>query len=88
VAGAIVQALTMPLDERRQRHAALLESILENDVHKWQNDFLDALLTERRSAEHSRFATQTSRAPVSSEAPYDGADDHRLPRARLPDRTA
>jgi trehalose 6-phosphate synthase len=60
VAGAIAQALTMPLDERRQRHAALLEGILENNVNKWQNDFLDALLTEGRTAEQFRFATQMS----------------------------
>jgi hypothetical protein len=32
----------MPLDERRERHAALLHVIIENDVNKWQKDFLDA----------------------------------------------
>jgi trehalose 6-phosphate synthase len=42
VAGAIAQALAMPLDERRERHAALLHVIIENDVNKWQKDFLDA----------------------------------------------
>jgi trehalose 6-phosphate synthase len=60
VAGAITQALTMPLDERRERHAALLENILENDVNKWRNDFLGALLTEGRTAEPFRFAMQMS----------------------------
>jgi trehalose 6-phosphate synthase len=43
VAGAIVQALAMPREERRNRHAALLQAILKNDVKKWQTDFLDAL---------------------------------------------
>jgi trehalose 6-phosphate synthase len=59
VAGAIAQALAMPLDERRERHAALLHGILENDVDKWQNDFLDALRSDNRGAEEIRSAMQT-----------------------------
>src|SRR4029077_8864272 len=51
VAGAIAQALTMQLDERRERHAALLHGILENNVDKWQRDFLGALRKEDRTAE-------------------------------------
>jgi trehalose 6-phosphate synthase len=43
VAGAIAQALTMPLEERRERHAALLRANSEHNVDKWQTDFLDAL---------------------------------------------
>jgi trehalose 6-phosphate synthase len=43
VAGAIVEALTMSLEERRERHAALLCANSENNVNKWQMDFLDAL---------------------------------------------
>jgi len=60
VAGAITQALTMPLDERRERHMALLENILENNVNKWQNDFINTLITDGRTAEEFRFATQMS----------------------------
>ncbi|HKM72362.1 MAG TPA: trehalose-6-phosphate synthase, partial [Stellaceae bacterium] len=59
VAGAIAQALAMPLDERRERHAALLNGILENDVDKWQGDFLDALRSQDRSAEEIKAAMQT-----------------------------
>src|SRR4029077_21131520 len=59
VAGAIAQALAMPLDERRERHAALLHGILENNVDKWKKDFLDALRSENRAAEETRAATQT-----------------------------
>jgi len=36
----------MPLDERRERHAALLPRYHRNDVNKWQKDFLDALRNE------------------------------------------
>jgi trehalose 6-phosphate synthase len=50
VAGAIAQALAMPLEERRERHAALLHGIIENDVNKWQKDFLDALRNEDMTA--------------------------------------
>jgi trehalose 6-phosphate synthase len=58
VAVAIAQALAMPLDERRERHAALLHG-MENNVDKWQKDFLDALRSEDRDAEEIRAATQT-----------------------------
>jgi trehalose 6-phosphate synthase len=60
VAGAIAQALAMPLDERRERHAALLNGILENDVDKWQGDFLDALRSLDHSAEEIQAAMQAS----------------------------
>jgi trehalose-6-phosphate synthase len=58
VAGAIAQALAMSREERRDRHAALLHGILENDANKWQKDFLDALHCEDRSAEESRVAME------------------------------
>jgi trehalose 6-phosphate synthase len=45
VAGAIAQALAMPLQERRERHAALLRGIFENNINKWQRDFIDTLIT-------------------------------------------
>jgi trehalose 6-phosphate synthase len=51
VAGAVAQALAMPQEERRDRHAALLRGILENNVDRWRRDFLDALRHEDRSAE-------------------------------------
>jgi trehalose 6-phosphate synthase len=43
VASAIVQALTMPLEERRERHQALLAAVLAYDVDRWQREFLAAL---------------------------------------------
>jgi trehalose 6-phosphate synthase len=53
VAGAIAQALDMPLEERRERHAALLQGVFENNVDKWQNDFLDALRSEGPAVEET-----------------------------------
>jgi trehalose 6-phosphate synthase len=43
VAGAIAQALAMPLEERRARHQALLSAVSEYDVDRWQREFLTAL---------------------------------------------
>jgi hypothetical protein len=43
VAGAISQALAMPIEERRARHQALLAAILDHDVDRWQREFLAAL---------------------------------------------
>ena len=45
VVQALRQALAMPLDERRTRHAALLSRIRTNDIHRWRRDFLNTLET-------------------------------------------
>jgi trehalose 6-phosphate synthase len=42
-ADAIQRALQMPLEERRERHAALLANVREQDVHHWRQSFLRAL---------------------------------------------
>lgn len=44
VARTIHAALNMPLEERRTRHAALLETIRTHDAGWWATAFLDALL--------------------------------------------
>jgi trehalose 6-phosphate synthase len=43
VANAIAQALAMPLEERRERHQALLAVISDYDVERWQREFMAAL---------------------------------------------
>lgn len=40
---AIQAALTMPLAERRERHAAMLATIKRNDVHHWAGSFVTTL---------------------------------------------
>lgn len=47
-AHAIERALTMPLDERINRHTALMKRIREQDVHWWSTSFLDALADTSR----------------------------------------
>jgi trehalose 6-phosphate synthase len=43
VADALDRSLAMPLDERRERHAAMMARLEEHDVHAWWNSFLTAL---------------------------------------------
>jgi hypothetical protein len=38
------RALEMPLAERRERHAPILEQLVENDVRKWAEDYLATLV--------------------------------------------
>lgn len=43
VADAILKATEMPLAERQQRHATMLEVLRANDIHAWRRRFVDAL---------------------------------------------
>ena len=47
LAQAMQQAITMPLDERRARHAALLRGVVEQDVGWWSATYLEALSQAR-----------------------------------------
>jgi len=43
LAHAMQAALSMPLAERRERHAAMMETIRRNDVSAWHRNFVDTL---------------------------------------------
>ena len=43
VGSAIAQALAMPLEERRGRHAELIKVLAQNDIKFWGERFVDAL---------------------------------------------
>jgi trehalose 6-phosphate synthase len=43
VAEAIQQALAMPLEERRGRHAEMLKVLRRNDIHAWHTRFVEQL---------------------------------------------
>ncbi len=47
LAQAMRQAIAMPLDERRDRHAALLHGVVERDVGWWSATYLKALAQAR-----------------------------------------
>jgi len=48
VASALNRALAMPLDERRERHRTMYETLLQNDIARWAERFLSALTRPRR----------------------------------------
>jgi trehalose 6-phosphate synthase len=60
VAAAMAQAVTMPLEERRERHAALMAAITANNIDKWQNDFLHALSNDDSSLGEIQTAIQAT----------------------------
>ena len=43
LAQAMRQAITMPLEERQERHAALLQGVIERDVGWWSSTYLNTL---------------------------------------------
>ncbi len=49
MAAAMKQALEMPLDERKARHAAMFATIERNDIQHWAETFLARLTDTRRS---------------------------------------
>jgi trehalose 6-phosphate synthase len=44
VADGIATAITMSLEERRERHAAMMQILKKNDITAWRTRFVDALL--------------------------------------------
>jgi trehalose 6-phosphate synthase len=50
VAFAIDRALSMPLEERRQRHAAMYATLLHNDIAHWAERFIATLTRPPRNA--------------------------------------
>ena len=47
VADGIATAINMSLEERRERHAAMIEILKKNDITAWRTRFVDALLHKR-----------------------------------------
>jgi len=50
VGHAIQAALSMSLDERRERHAAMLQVLKRNDIITWTRRFIEALAESQRDA--------------------------------------
>jgi trehalose 6-phosphate synthase len=48
-AAAIKQALEMPLEERLARNTPMIAYLMENDIKKWADDYLSALVAERKT---------------------------------------
>ncbi len=43
VADSLQRGLTMPLEERQERHAAMMKTLRRNDVTAWRTSYVDAL---------------------------------------------
>ena len=73
VAAAIAQALAMPLEQRRERHRALLAVVLDYDVDRWQREFLAALQGDEPGT-HEPQRLPTPARPPSGTSPrlYSG----------------
>ncbi len=56
MADAIARALVMPLEERRERHAAMLASVVKQDVRWWSARFIAALQPPQPSEDRPRLA--------------------------------
>ena len=73
VAGAIAQALAMPLGERRARHRALLSAISDYNVDRWQRDFLAALRGDNDTRNEFPIPGAMSPHAPPRESMYPGA---------------
>lgn len=74
MAAAFVTALDMPLEERRDRMAAMKERLRRYDVTRWASDFLDALASMRTEKAELRSKLLTATAEERLEAEYRGAE--------------
>jgi len=63
VANALLQALAMPLEERRARHEVLYANVCAYDVDQWQREFLSVLGGVR---EHERLQSNASNGGLTN----------------------
>jgi trehalose 6-phosphate synthase len=83
VAGAIAQALAMPIEERRARHQALLAVISDYDVDRWQREFLATLRGGADARDEVPAPGATTRVrPPRPRTNYPGAAATRINPAR------
>lgn len=61
MADAIARALTMPLEERKERHAAMLKSVVEEDVRWWSKKFIEALSGDEPQENRPKLALASSK---------------------------
>jgi trehalose 6-phosphate synthase len=82
VAGALAQALAMPLQERRARHEAAFANVCEYDVDRWQRQFLKALRGDDEDVQSSspmrqRVSSRAGRPAILYPGPLRGPKESR-----------
>ena len=70
VASAILRALEMPLEERKQRHAALWRALRDNDIATWGERFLATLTDPGRRAGAQNRRGPERRPPLPAPRPH------------------
>ncbi len=74
LARALQSALHMPLEERRQRHRQMYDSVRGNDIHHWYSSFLRDLSETRPASDPGcrprSSRCRTSPAPAASRGAY------------------
>jgi hypothetical protein len=71
VADAIQSALTMPREERCERHRRMLSTLRHNDIHAWHSRFLQRL--ETAAAARTTAAPPGDRTPPTIQRPAEPA---------------
>ncbi len=69
VVSALKRALAMPLAERRERHGPMLAHLLDNDIRKWAEDYLAALV-EHAPARNLSAGIRALFGVSSDQAPF------------------
>ncbi|MEJ0037272.1 MAG: trehalose-6-phosphate synthase [Gammaproteobacteria bacterium] len=70
VAQALDRALHMPLDERRERHRKMLESVKSNDIHNWYSTFCRDLDEIGRAPAEARINVRAGGRHVTAPASW------------------
>ncbi len=65
IAGALDQALSMPLEERQRRWVAMMEVIRRNSLSAWRDRFIAALEAAARQSEPRRLRSAGADATVA-----------------------
>jgi trehalose 6-phosphate synthase len=66
VSHAIQAALSMPLPERRERHAAMLQVLKRNDISAWTRRFIDALEQSQTGKAPVRVLSMSNRSALNT----------------------
>ena len=62
MADGIARALAMPLEERRERHAEMLKSVVQEDVRWWSSRFISALGEPLPEEDRPKLSLASSKA--------------------------
>jgi trehalose 6-phosphate synthase/phosphatase len=77
-AGALEQALTMPIEEQTRRNRLLQERLARYDVNRWGDDFVQALLSTQKTEAARRARALTGKAQTAMIQEYRSAQQAAL----------